>query len=381
MRFEPLEVREMLAADSGWQAASYSMADDAQPISVVVAQPAPAADAHASLNGPLSDAASQLLAGASDLPPSDVIDTLRILRDLDAIQEYENGAAGLPGPGEEDVDPRTMVFDFFGEGSSKPELPGASQGDDRGQMLDAMLETFRGGASQSNPWSSPGESTGPQGQGSQHDPFERVGWAGQDHRSHGDYSDSYVDDEGLHYVNRTTVREGRVYTHMTVHDDLTIVSTVTFINRRTGWTTRTTSVESPNGGKEWTERIPPPADMEFTLEEAEAEPPDDGKQPDDGGQPNPEDDSGGLTFIDPDPWALFLAWHTGQRGSEPIDPYTDDPGGTVEGSSQGSAAPRVGIEAVINPGDSNFVTRPSGGSGRDPSDGPIGPPELGGQVG
>ena len=99
--------------------------------------------------------------------------------------------------------------------------------------------------------------------------------------------------------------------------------------------------------------------------------------PGDGSQPNPEDDSGGLSFINPDPWALFLTWYTGQSGSSLKNPYDDDPGRDPSETGYGStsAAPRVGLEAVINPVDPLWGSGP-GGSGRDPSDGPIGPPKL-----
>ena len=150
MRFELLEARQLLAADFGWQAAGHSISDDAQAVPAMVAWQADAAATPPALMNSSADVARRLHEEASELPPSDVIDTLRTVKDIDALRDG-NGAAGLPAPGDEDVNARTMVFDFLGDGSSKPDLPGASQGDDRGQLLDAMMETFRGGEARATP--------------------------------------------------------------------------------------------------------------------------------------------------------------------------------------------------------------------------------------
>lgn len=365
MRFESLEARQMLAADSGWQAATYSIADDAQAVPAMVAQQADPVETPAALNDPTSDGASQLLAQASELPPSDAIDTLRILKDIDAMRDG-NAAAGLPEPGDETIDP----FQLLGEGSSHPDLPGTSQGDDRGQMLDAMMGTFRGGASQGDPWSSPGESSAPPSQDPQRDPFARVGWARQDDEddSVGGARDEWVDSEGATHIEaKTDTGDGVIVEHAVRRPgspDWTVEAD--YYDADGELVDHSVGVYTESGKviiEYWAEM------SRHRVLRA---------QPDDGRQPNPADDSDGLGFLDSDPWALFLALYTGQTGGSRVkNPYDDDPGGdpSEAGYGSASAAPRVGLEAVINPGDSYFVTRPSGG-GRDPSDGPIGPPEL-----
>jgi hypothetical protein len=120
----------------------------------------------------------------------------------------------------------------------------------------------------------------------------------------------------------------------------------------------------------WVKESPP---VECELDETERKPGEDK-------QPNPEGDSGGFGFLDRDPWEAFLAWYTGQLRSPLKNPYDDDPGGdpTESGYGGASAAPRVGIEAVINPVDPLWGSSPGGGSGVGPTlPGcvfPVGPP-------
>src|SRR5262245_17539102 len=197
MRFESLEARRTLAADFGSQAADYSIPDGAQTLG---ASEVSSGNRGAPFAEDLFNAAGISAADALE------IEALRILKDIDAILDG-NKAAALPEQGDENVDPMT----FLGDGSSRPDLPGASPGDPA-QMLEAMGETFRGAASHHSAWPSPGDSPDSPSHGPKRDPFERFGWVAQDRRgSHGDYSDDYVDEEGLHYVSRITVEGGRLY--------------------------------------------------------------------------------------------------------------------------------------------------------------------------
>ena len=121
IRFESLEARQMLAADFGWQAAGYSISDHSQAVPAMVASQANTVATPAALKNFSADVATRLHEGASNLPPSDVIDTLRVIKDIDHIRDGD-GAAGMPAPGNEDIDPRTMVFDLFGMTSIAPVL-------------------------------------------------------------------------------------------------------------------------------------------------------------------------------------------------------------------------------------------------------------------
>jgi hypothetical protein len=324
------------------------------------------------------DAAWRLAESAADLRDSDVVDTLRILKDLEAIEEYEQGAAELPEQGHEDVDPMTQADELVGGGSSNPGMPGMPSGGDRAQMLRCMMETFRRQGA--------GEGEGD----SQGDPFARVGWAGQD-------SDErpyqWVGPDGTEHseVTYSDADSSRRYRSST-HPDQSGTVAFSEYDYSTGRTTGHVMYFKPNevdpsGGFTYDyegpraptrEELAAPADMEFTLEEAEAEP--DG-QKGGGEQPNPADDSDGFGFLDRDPWAAFFAWYTGQKGPQPYDPRDDNPGGTTEsGQGQGSAAPRVGPEAVTNPVDSLWGSSGGGGGGDGPNlPGcvfPDGPPPL-----
>jgi hypothetical protein len=83
-------------------------------------------------------------------------------------------------------------------------------------------------------------------------------------------------------------------------------------------------------------------------------------------RPDSEDPSW-FSPLHPDAWATFLAWWTHRTGPS-IGMPTDDFGtGPDDGSSSGggSAAPRVGIDAVINPGDSGWSPSVPGATGGD----------------
>jgi hypothetical protein len=98
-------------------------------------------------------------------------------------------------------------------------------------------------------------------------------------------------------------------------------------------------------------------------------------------QPDERDDGSWFSPFHPNAWATFLAWYTHHRGPEVRRPGDDFDTGPDDGSSSsaGSAAPRVGIEAVINPGDGTWApTVPGGGGtsggGRPDDPFPIDPP-------
>jgi hypothetical protein len=78
-------------------------------------------------------------------------------------------------------------------------------------------------------------------------------------------------------------------------------------------------------------------------------------------------DSDWFSPLHPDPWATFLAWWTHRTGPSIYRPGDDFDTGPDDGSSSsgGSAAPSVGIEAVINPGGADWGPSVPGSSGGD----------------
>ncbi len=100
-------------------------------------------------------------------------------------------------------------------------------------------------------------------------------------------------------------------------------------------------------------------------------------------QPNPADDSDGLGFLDGDPWALFLAWYTGQTGSPLKNPYDDDPGEPAETPEYSHASAAERLASVINPVDPLWGSSSGGGGNGQPNPpgcidpDSVGPPWLG----
>jgi hypothetical protein len=347
LRFEWLEGRQMLAADFGWQAAESSkFTDDAE--TAAVAEQFSATETASLLKGAAADGPSLLLQEGSQAPSYASVGTLRTLQDYEAIAAGGDRAAGLPEQDHEAVDPLTMAGQLLGPRSSRPPLPGLPGAGGRGETLAGMLETFRRAGSSNEE------------QDSQQDPFARIGWA-QD-RSYWDRDGNFHSETTM----RTTADDGWETTHITFERGGEIVLETTTLYDNGDVDYKLTVVDS--GG----ERIGGGEMLTEDEEPAES----DNSEGDD--QPNPEDDSGGLRLLRTDPWALFLAWYTGQRSSKPTIPGCDNPGGLVEGQGQGSAAPGVGLEAVINPVDPLWGT--SGGGGGDgslPTLGcptPVGPP-------
>jgi hypothetical protein len=339
----------MLAAEFGWQAAESSKSTD-NAETAAVAEHISGTEIPSSLEGAAADHPSLLVEKGSQAPSYADVGSLRMLQDYEAIAAGGDRAAALPGQNQDAVDPLTTAAQLLGPRSSRPPLPGLPGEGGRGESLAGMLETFRGTGS--------GEAS----QDAPHDPFKRVGWAS-------DFYFDTVDDSGNHhYVSFAREGDGWVFQHQTVHRDGTYSTEVTtFYDDGDFESSVYVSDDEGEGDFATTE-----SDV-IQLEPIVIKGAPKGDK-----QPNPTDDSDGLGFLDRDPWALFLAWYTGQRGSKLNIPGCDNPGGLVEGQGQGSAAPGVGLEAVINPVDPLWGT--SGGGGGDgslPTLGcptPVGPP-------
>jgi hypothetical protein len=229
-----------------------------------------------------------------------------------------------------------------------------------------MLETFRRAGS------------GDDSQDPPHDPFERVGWVGDSVQKSTPWG--YSGYEIQHQSGRTVVYFTEGYDEPGESGATQIISEHVYTPTDGGVIVQRTITGYGadgqgvfGGSSSWAK--------EFLSGEAlaDAERRRQEKLDGDGAdQPNPTDDSDGLGFLDRDPWALFLAWYSGQRGSEPHDPRDDDPGELVERPGHASAAPGVGLEAVINPVDPLWGTSGGGGGGGSlPTLGcptPVGPP-------
>jgi hypothetical protein len=288
---------------------------------------------------------------------------------------------------EQAVDGLTKAADLLGRPSDRPEAPWTPTVRDPAAIIAELLGGHAGAGSQAGGrlaahFQRMREARGDE---SGSDGFERVGWAGDD------YHYEYRSRDGLHSVvyDKTPQSVDLTFRHLTpgggVTGDLRIDSDgedSSITVRGPGGSITVTTSSSSGGTITRTEIIDRDGNV-MVIEvfvEPEAEPEQDGGE-DAGGnsQPSPTDDgSGWFSPLHPDAWATFFAWYTGQSGPDSYDPRDCVDGeGTAAAAGSSGGAPRVGPEAVINPGDAGFVTtRPSGtgGSIHDPScPFPVGP--------
>ena len=223
------------------------------------------------------------------------------------------------------------------------------------------------------------------------DPFARVGWAAQDYYARGRRGDSsyethvWTDDTGNHHTIRTDV---------TSSDRGVVIITTYTREGEDGFTeehsqavmivARDGSIVVVSGSSIPTIPIrvilvDPDGRLLWEMNRGDGQDGDGGgEEGGDGSQPNPADVFGRHDLHQPRSLGhVSCLVHRSIRlvAEEPVRrrPRPATPART-EVTVPRLASPRVGIEAVINPVDPLWGSGPGGGR-RDPSDGPIGPPE------
>jgi hypothetical protein len=389
-----------LAADTGAKGTWVADADDQAPAaigSLVAGNPLNLSDVPAADKGTAAGGAEALRDFAEDLPAADLIDGLRQLRELDAIQQYAEGVFDLLyGVEEEGVDGLTKAADLLGRDTAAPEAPWSPTVRDPAAMIGELLHGTGGASGGGGRLAAHQEQIRARAEGDGgSDPFERVGWAMYRYSHHtpdGRHSVEIVKDEhgydGSHSHSSDT---GHVATSEYV-GEFTSSSTVIVMGAGGAIITQTFSTTSGYSsttvtiiGSDGTVTTAGDETMGEPDDGADEAPPYDPERGDDpteppgnGSQPNPsEEGSDWFSPLHPDPWATYLAWYTGQSGPDSYDPRDCVDGEETAAAGSSGGAPRVGPEAVINPGDSGFITATPGSSGggiHDPScPFPIGP--------
>jgi hypothetical protein len=389
--FEQLDARCLMAGDTGAMANTAAAAVKETPPaeigSLVAGVQIELSKSSAAAKGADPNAAQALRDYAGNLPSADLIDGLRQLQDLDAIRGYAHGVFDvLYGAEEEGVDGLTKAGDLLGGPSDRPEAPWTPTVRDPAAIIAALLGGHAGAGRQTGGRLATHFQRMREARGGESgsDGFERVGWAGDD------YHYEYRSRDGLHSVEYHKTPQGvdLSFRHLAPGGGVTGGLRIDSAGEDSSITVRgpggsITVMTSSSSGGTYTRTEIIDREGNVMVIEVYGEPEAGNEQErgeDDGGnsQPSPTDDgSSWFSPLHPDAWATYLAWYTHQSGPDTYDPRdcVDGEGTAAAGSSDG--APRVGPDAVINPGDAGFITATPGGSGgttHDPSCPiPIGP--------